>query len=88
MTSDNGASFTNRTTAHGLADNYINKIEVIDGVIYAATQKGLSVSTDGGTSFTSYTTDDGITDLNVRAVTAGGGKIYTLTAGGLSVSEQ
>ncbi|WP_169720080.1 hypothetical protein, partial [Dyadobacter alkalitolerans] len=43
ISSDGGNSFTNMTTANGLADDYVYDVNVMGQMIYAATPGGLSV---------------------------------------------
>ncbi|MFH1263856.1 MAG: hypothetical protein V1495_10510 [Pseudomonadota bacterium] len=53
ISTDGGATFTNRTTADGLGDNDVNGVFAVGSTVYAATDGGgLSISTDGGTTFT------------------------------------
>ena len=49
-------SFTNRTTADGLGNNYVQGVYADGSNVYAATMDGLSISTDSGATFTNRTT--------------------------------
>jgi hypothetical protein len=82
----NGLSFTNYTTAQGLANNNVQGVYASGSSIYAATTGGLSISTNGGNSFTNYTTSNGLGGNVVIDVYASGSTIYAATFGGLSIS--
>ncbi len=86
ISTDNGASFTQRTTADGLVDNNVNSIFVDGSNLYVATANGLSISTDGGVSFVNRTMADGIGDDILYGVHASGSTIYVATFGGFSIS--
>ncbi|MBG08187.1 MAG: hypothetical protein CME68_05475 [Halobacteriovoraceae bacterium] len=88
ISKDGGSTFENKTTAHGLGNNYIRSIYVDnDNVIYAGTTGGLSISTDGGASFTNKTSSDGLAGTAVNRIIAdSNGKIYLATSGGLSIT--
>ena len=86
ISTDGGASFTNKTTANGLGNNFVSGVFASGSTAYAATNGGLSISTDGGASFTNKTTADGLGSNSVRGVFASGGIIYAATGGGLSIS--
>jgi hypothetical protein len=68
ISTDGGTTFTNRTTADGLARNTVFGVAVNGSTVYAATEGGLSISMDGGTSFTNRTTADGLGNNYVRGV--------------------
>lgn len=89
ISTDGGATFTNRTTADGLGDDFVFGVYVADDIIYAATVGGLSLSGDGGATFLNYTTADGLAGNEVRGVYAlGEGQglsIYAATDRGLSI---
>ena len=53
--------------------------------LYAATDRGLSISTNSGTSFTNYTTTNGLGGDMVQGVYAVGSTIYAATEGGISI---
>lgn len=72
-------NFTSRTTANGLASDFLTSV-------YAVGSSGLSISTDGGVSFTNRTTANGLGNNNVRDVYAVGSAVYAATTGGLSIS--
>ena len=81
ISTDGGATFTNKTTANGLGDNLVPGVYVVGSNVYAATYGGLSISTDGGATFTNKTTDI------VYGVYAVGSNIYAATENsGLSIS--
>jgi hypothetical protein len=82
----NGLSFTNYTTAQGLANNNVRGVYASGSNIYAATAGGLSISTNGASSFTNYTTTSGLGSDFVQGVYASGSNIYAATQGGLSIS--
>ncbi len=50
ISTDGGATFTNRTTADGLGNNVVLGVYADGGTIYAATQGGLSISADCASS--------------------------------------
>jgi hypothetical protein len=59
---------------------------VADGVVYAATAGGLSISTDGGLRFVNRTVANGLGSNLVRSVYVTNALVYAATAGGLSIS--
>ncbi len=50
-----GQTWSNLTSTDGLASSTVNDVFVKDGVIYAATSSGLSISYDNGQSWNNYT---------------------------------
>ena len=86
ISSNGGASFTNRTTANGLGSNRVFGVYAVGTTVYAATNNGLSISTDGGASFTNRTTADGLGSNLVYDVYALGTTVYAATFGGLAIS--
>ncbi len=82
-----GSSWTNYTTADGLAVNAINAVCAVGPNIYAGTNGGgLSVSTDGAAHWTTYTTADGLCGNQILDVCAVDSSVYAVGYGGLSVS--
>ena len=55
ISTDGGATFTNRTEEDGLGSNMMRGVYADGSTIYAATWGGLSISTDGGATFTNRT---------------------------------
>jgi len=63
ISTDGGATFTNKTTTNGLGSNDVRGVFAVGSTIYAATYPvgypgtggGLSISTDGGTTWTTKT---------------------------------
>jgi len=86
ISTNGGKTFTVRTTADGLGDNFVNGVYVAGGTVYAATNGGLSISTDGGTTFTTRTAADGLGNSQVGGVYAVGNTVYAATLGGLGIS--
>ncbi len=94
ISTDGGATFTNKTTANGLGSNDVRGVFVVGTTVYAATGGGLSISTDGGTTWTNKNTTNGLGSNEVTSVFVSGGKIYVGTRntdfvtpnGGLSIS--
>jgi hypothetical protein len=86
ISTDGGATFTNRTTADGLAIDFVRGVYTVGGNVYAASNGGLSISTDGGATFTNRTTSDGLGNNIVWGVHVVGGHVYAATDGGLSIS--
>jgi hypothetical protein len=102
ISTDGGATFTNKTTANGLGSNDVRGVFVVGSTVYAATYPvgypgtggGLSISTNGGDTFTNYTASNGLGSNEVTSVFVSGGKIYVGTRntdfvtpnGGLSIS--
>ena len=86
ISTDGGATFTNRTTKDGLGDDEVKGVYADGSTIYAATEGGLSISTDGGATFTNRTKEDGLGDNRVLGVYADGSTIYAATWPGLSIS--
>lgn len=54
--------------------------------MYAATDKGLSISVNGGKSWKNYAKADGLAGDDVFGVAVSGSTIYASCVGGLSVS--
>ena len=69
-----------------LPSNYIIDVKVVNGIIYAATNGGLAISTDGGTSFTTRTTANGLGSNYIYAIDVSGSNVYAATDYGLSIS--
>ena len=80
------SSYSNKTTANGLGDNFTNDVYVVGSKVYVATNTGLSISTNGGTSFTNKTTANGLGSNVVLDVYVVNDTIYAATNGGLSIS--
>jgi len=76
----------NRTAAHGLGSNIVTDCVVSNGVIYAATLNGLSISIDGGNTFQNRTTAHGLGSNYVYSVAVSGTNVYVGTHDGFSVS--
>jgi hypothetical protein len=85
ISTDSGASWTNRTTANGLGSNNVLGVYAAGSTIYAATSGGLSISTNDGMNWINYTTGSGLGSNTVNGVYAAGSTIYAATSGGLSV---
>lgn len=80
-------TITNFTTANGLGSDFVYHLFQSGGVLYAATNGGLSVSSDEGSNWSNFTAaTNGLASDQVYGVYAGGGVIYAATAGGLSYS--
>ncbi len=80
-------TFSNKTTTDGLGANICRGITLDNGIIYAGTDGGLSISSDGGISFSNKTTADGLGhnqcyDVEVSASNT----IWIATHGGVSYS--
>ena len=89
ISTDGGATFTTRTTANGLGNNFVFGVYAVDSTVFAATYGGLGISTDGGATFTNRTSANGLADLAnylVYGVHAGGDAVYAATRGGLAIS--
>jgi hypothetical protein len=95
ISSDNGATWTNYTTANGLGGTTVNDVYAAGSNIYAATGGGLSVSSNNGASWTTFTMGSGLASNYVNGVYAVGSSIYAAThhsspglgiGGGLSIS--
>ncbi|MBC7570697.1 MAG: T9SS type A sorting domain-containing protein [Spirosoma sp.] len=48
-------TYTNKTTADGLGNNFVQGVYAMGSTVYAATRGGLGISTDGGSSFNNKT---------------------------------
>ena len=79
-------SWNTRTTGNGLGSNWVNAVFVDGSTVYAATDKGLSISTNGGATFTNKTTANGLGNNSLYDVYATGGVVYVATMGGISFS--
>lgn len=68
VSTDSGASFTQKTTTSGLSGNIINDLFLDNyGILYVGTSNGLSVANDTtGTNFTDKST--GLSNLNIQSV--------------------
>jgi len=79
--------FNNRTAAHGLGSNLCYDVYESAGLIYLATNGGLSISSDGGETFTNKTTaNSGLVYNTVYDVNKSNGVLYVSTYLGLSIS--
>ena len=87
VSTNGGTSWTNYTTAQGLASNSVKGVWVSGTKILAATSAGLSVSTNGGSSWTNYATSQGLAGSSGQAVFVSGSTIYVGTSGGLSIGQ-
>jgi len=79
-------SFINKTVSDGLISNTCNGVYESGGIIYVATDGGLSISTNGGNTFSNKTTAEGLGANLCNRVYESGGTIYVATDGGLSIS--
>ena len=86
ISTDGGATFTERTTATGLGNTSVRGITGDGGTVYVATGNGLSISTDDGATFTNKTTTNGLGNNIVWSVYAIGSNVYAGTSGGVSIS--
>lgn len=86
ISTQNGASFLTRTTAHGLGHNEVNSVFSHGSYVYAATDRGVSVSSNNGTSWINYTTEDGLGSDQIWDVFYNNGFLYAATSSGISVS--
>jgi len=83
---DNGLTWLNRTTSHGLGHNFIRDIFISDAKVYAATESGLSISLDGGETWVNKKREDGLISDRVFSVFASDMDIYCSSEGGVSIS--
>jgi len=61
ISNDSGTTWATKTTAHGLADNFVTKVVVnTSGLILAGSTEGLSISMDQGASFRIVNTQNGL----------------------------
>jgi hypothetical protein len=65
----------------GIAGNIINRIVVVENIIYLSTNGGLSISTDGGYTFTTSTTANGLGSNQVNDLSVVGTWIYKSASG-------
>ena len=83
-------TYTNKTTANGLGNEFVSGVYAIGSTVYAATNGGLSISTDGGSTFINKTGTDGLGTFFgytlINGVYADGSTVYAATNGGLSIS--
>ncbi len=79
ISTDGGATFTNRTTANGLGSNDVLSVYVAGSKVYAATANGLSISTDGGVTFTNRTRTNGLGSNWIYRIYAEGSLVYVAT---------
>lgn len=81
LSTDGAASFALKELPTGIAD-----VAAANGTLFAATEKGLAVSTDGFRSFVVRRKSDGLRDDWVRKVAASGTRVYATSSWGLSLS--
>ena len=80
-------SFDVRTVQNSsLSADAVNAVYASGSTVYAATNKGLSVSTDGGTTFATRTSEDGLAASKITGLFVSGATIYAATSDGLSIS--
>ncbi len=83
----NGLIFINKTTANGLASNFLQGVYASGSSIYVSTNgAGLSISTNEGASFTTRTTTNGLGNNFVDDAYASSNSLYVATNSGLSIS--
>lgn len=78
-----GSSWTQLTVSQGLASNYVFDVAIsLDGDLYAATDKGVSISKDGGSSWVALSKHELKTSsLSIRVQPSG--RVFMGTAAGL-----
>ncbi len=76
-------TYATRTITNGLGDNVVNDVFAAGNRVYAATNKGLSISTDGGKTFTNQALNGGVA---VSKVYADGNKVYCAFIGKIAYS--
>jgi photosystem II stability/assembly factor-like uncharacterized protein len=76
----------NSATFTSLASDNVNDLYLDGEKLYAATDRGLSISSDDGKSWTTRTAANGFPVDNVLRVVADGPHIYVATAQGLALS--
>lgn len=85
--SKGSTEFTTLTTADGLSSNYITKLHVDNGIVYAGTNNsGLNISIDNGVTWATRTFADGLFSNKILGVFANSNYVYTSGAGSLSSS--
>lgn len=75
ISSDNGATWTTKTTANGLASNQILDVAVSGTYVYVGTYRGLSISADNGKTFSSI-----FLGSRIDSVAASGSNVYAAFA--------
>ena len=88
ISTDGGTTFTNKTTADGLAANSSDAVFISsNGTIYVGTGNGLSISTDAGLTFTSKTIADGLNeDFNINDISqVSTGEVIITTSSGIYI---
>ena len=84
ISTDDGVTFTNKTTSDGLGDNYLYDVAVSGSDVYVGTlNNGLSISTDGGQSF-SVAPD--LNSAGIYSVHLFGSDLYAATSSGIAYS--
>lgn len=91
ISTDGGNSFVNRTRqSSNLGSDYLYGVYVSNGLIYLATNGGVSISFpdygSGDEFFLTYDTNDGLADARVFGVYVSGSNVYAATQGGLAIS--
>ena len=88
ISTDGGGSFTLYDDNDGLGENDVNGVFAVGSTIYAATVRGLSISTDISATppFVNYNVANGLVNRFVNGVHAVGTTVYAATEGGLSIT--
>ena len=76
--------FVNRTVADGLGESLVWGVLVDSGVVYASTNRGVSISSNGGSSFVNHLVDSG--NSNSYAVSVVGSNVYSASYEGINIS--
>ncbi|QDK79369.1 hypothetical protein EXU85_12465 [Spirosoma sp. KCTC 42546] len=80
ISTNNGTTYSHKTTDNGLGSNIVWGVYVLGNTVYASTATGLSISTNGGGSFTNhYLNGHGVYGSSVA-----NNIIYAATDGGLA----
>ena len=88
ISTDGGGSFTLYDDNDGLGENDVNGVFAVGAIVYAATIRGLSISTDISATppFVNYNVANGLLNRFVNGVHAVGTTVYAATEGALSVT--
>lgn len=86
--SNNGASWSQYTTAQGLSSNVVNDLHIsADGKIWAATTKGIDISENNGSTWKQYGSNKGL-EGEILCLTSAKGRLIVGTTKGLFTIEK
>ncbi|HAR42041.1 MAG TPA: hypothetical protein DCS07_05335, partial [Bdellovibrionales bacterium] len=92
ISTDDGVSFSTRTTADGLGNNGVLGVVALGNQVFVATSNGLAVSNDNGVTFTKRMVGEYVRDVALQGSTLYVGTQYsglkTTTDGGITFTQK